>query len=198
MNILILVSAILLWGIVHTILASLKFRAFLHQRLGSDVMRGYRLFYNFFALLSFLPILWLIHILPDRILYLVPMPWMFLLLAGQGLAGLCLLLAVLQTDSLSFVGLRQVLEGEKPSVLVTDGFYRLVRHPLYLFGLLFLWLTPIMTLNLLIVYVSLTIYIFVGAYFEERKLAREFGASYLEYKSRTPMIIPGLLLKRGS
>ena len=198
MDILILISTILLWGIVHSILASVKFGAFLRQRLGPGVMRGYRLFYNFFALLSFLPILWLMHILPDKTLFFVPVPWVFLLLAGQGLAGLCLLLAVLQTDPLSFVGLRQVLEGEKPSVLVTWGFYRLVRHPLYLFGLLFLWLTPIMTLNLLIVYVSLTIYIFVGAYFEERKLAREFGTSYLEYKARTPMIIPGPLFKRGS
>lgn len=161
-------------------------------------MRAYRLFYNFFALLSFLPILWLIHILPDRTLYAVPVPWIFLLLAGQGLAGLCLLIAVLQTDTMSFVGLRQVLEGEGSSVLVTDGFYRWVRHPLYLFGLLFLWLTPVLTVNLLIGYVALTIYIFVGAYFEERKLAREFGAAYLEYKSRTPMIVPVLLRRRGS
>jgi protein-S-isoprenylcysteine O-methyltransferase Ste14 len=72
-----------------------------------------------------------------------------------------------------------------------------VRHPLYLFGLLILWLTPFMTANMLVVYIGLTIYLLVGAYFEERKHSHEFGMPYLEYKSRTPMFIPGLNIKRN-
>jgi protein-S-isoprenylcysteine O-methyltransferase Ste14 len=70
--------------------------------------------------------------------------------------------------------------------------YRWVRHPLYTAGLLFIWLTPIMTLNTLVVFIAATVYILVGAFFEERKLEREFGQAYREYKAATPMLIPGL------
>ena len=196
MNIPVLVVSIALWGIVHSILASPSARDSFQRAVGAEVMRGYRLFYNFFAVVSFAPILWLMRVLPDEGLYRAAGVWFFLMLAGQGLSALCLLIALLQTDTLSFVGLRQIIEGEKSSSLVTSGFYRLVRHPLYLFSLLFLWLTPVMSRNMLVVYLSLTIYLFVGAYFEERKLAREFGAAYQEYRSRTPMIIPGLMLRR--
>jgi protein-S-isoprenylcysteine O-methyltransferase Ste14 len=112
------------------------------------------------------------------------------MLAGQGLSALLLVVAVLQTDTLSFVGLRQLFEEEKPGKLIKRGFYSSMRHPLYTFGLLFLWLSPSMTVNSLIVYLSLTVYILIGAYFEERKLLREFGQEYADYKSVTPMIIP--------
>ena len=118
------------------------------------------------------------------------------MLAGQGLAALSLLATLLQTDALAFAGLRQISEGDKTSGLVSSGFYSVVRHPLYLFGLLILWLTPVMTLNIFAVYVALTVYIFIGATFEERKLDYEFGPIYAEYKSHTPMIIPGLTYRR--
>jgi protein-S-isoprenylcysteine O-methyltransferase Ste14 len=49
-----------------------------------------------------------------------------------------------------------------------------------------------MTLNLFVVFSSLTIYILIGIYFEERKLLREFGQQYADYKSTTPMLLPRL------
>jgi protein-S-isoprenylcysteine O-methyltransferase Ste14 len=49
---------------------------------------------------------------------------------------------------------------------------------------------PVMTLNLLAINLSLTVYILVGAYFEERKLRREFGQVYRDYADVTPMFIP--------
>jgi protein-S-isoprenylcysteine O-methyltransferase Ste14 len=112
--------------------------------------------------------------------------------AGQAGAALLLLLAVLQTDVLSFVGLRQLIEAEEKSELVTSGLYSFVRHPLYTFSLLILWLSPSMSLNTCIVYMALTVYILIGVLFEERKLLREFGEKYANYKSMTPMLIPGL------
>lgn len=187
-----LILAILVWGVVHSVTASLGFKDFLRRSLGDGFMRFYRLLYNFFSVISFAPILYLTVALPDRGLYQVPPPWSTLMLAGQGLSALLLLVAVLQTDSLSFVGLRQLFEEEKPGELVTKGFYRFIRHPLYTFGLSFLWLSPKVSLNSFILYVSLTIYILVGAYFEERKLLREFGDEYKAYKSATPMLVPFL------
>lgn len=197
MSLFYLVLAIAIWGIVHSLLASLTLKDFFYQTLGSGFMRFYRLLYNVFALLTFLPILNFMIVLPDRVLYSVPPPWNFLMRAGQVLAGLLLLVGILQTDTLSFVGLRQIFEEEKSAQLVTNGLYRYVRHPLYTFGLLLIWLSPTMTINSLIVFIGLTIYILVGAYFEERKLLREFGRSYADYRYVTPMLIPGLAFHRN-
>jgi protein-S-isoprenylcysteine O-methyltransferase Ste14 len=66
-----------------------------------------------------------------------------------------------------------------------------VRHPLYFFGLLFLWLTPVMTINLLTTYLLFTLYFYIGSFFEERRLRAEFGPAYRQYQQRVPRLIPG-------
>ncbi len=192
-----LAGSVVVWAAVHSWLASQRAKDYANRLLGRGGARLYRLAYNGFAAFSFIPVLILMRLFPDRILYLVQAPWSFLLLAGQALAALCLLLALLQTDVLQFVGLRQIAGPDGPSQLNTSGFYRLVRHPLYLFGLLFLWLTPMLTLNMLAVFVPLSIYLFVGATFEERRLLSEFGLRYQEYRLQTPMIIPTLRRRTG-
>jgi protein-S-isoprenylcysteine O-methyltransferase Ste14 len=65
-----------------------------------------------------------------------------------------------------------------------------VRHPLYTAGLLFIWLIPVMTANLLALNIGLTMYLIIGALFEERKLVREFGEAYIQYRKNTPMLVP--------
>jgi protein-S-isoprenylcysteine O-methyltransferase Ste14 len=75
---------------------------------------------------------------------------------------------------------------------MVSGLYQYVRHPLYTFSLLILWLSPNMSLNSFIVYAALTIYVLIGIIFEERKLIREFGQEYETYRNATPMLIPGL------
>lgn len=187
-----LILAIIVWGVVHSVTASLGFKEFLRRVLGAGFMKFYRLLYNVFSVVSFAPILYLSAVLPTQNLYRVPAPWNYLMLAGQGLSAALLLVAVLQTDTLSFVGLRQLFEEEKPGKLIKNGFYHYMRHPLYTFGLMFLWLSPNVSVNSFILYISLTVYILAGAYFEERKLLREFGQEYADYKTVTPMLIPGL------
>lgn len=186
-----LLLSIALWGIVHSLLAFTAVKDFFQRRFGDGFMRFYRLFYNIFAAISFLPVLYLMITLPDRILYQVPAPFSTLMYAGQGLSILLLGVAALQTDLLSFAGLRQLVEVEETGPLITSGLYRYVRHPLYTFSLSFLWLSPRMTLNSFVVYLSLTLYILVGIFFEERKLVRAFGQDYENYRSVTPMLIPG-------
>jgi protein-S-isoprenylcysteine O-methyltransferase Ste14 len=187
-----LILSIVLWGIIHSIMASLGFKDFLRRTFGSGFMKFYRLFYNLFSVISLAPVLYLMVALPNKDLYQVPSPLNYIMLIGQGVSMILLFVAVLQTDMLSFVGLRQLFEEEKSGRLITEGFYRFVRHPLYTFSLLILWLSPSVSVNLFVVYVALTVYILVGAYFEERKLVREFGKEYEDYKSVTPMLIPGL------
>jgi len=51
---------------------------------------------------------------------------------------------------------------------------------------------PLMTVNVLAINMALTVYVITGAYFEERKLRREFGQDYADYMAATPMFIPFL------
>jgi protein-S-isoprenylcysteine O-methyltransferase Ste14 len=75
---------------------------------------------------------------------------------------------------------------------VTRGLYTVVRHPLYLFSILFLWLSPSLSVNSLVFNIGVTLYFIIGAYFEERKLLRDFGEAYADYKRKTSFLIPGL------
>ncbi len=188
-----LILAILIWGVIHSVLASLEAKGVFARWLGTGFMRFYRFLYNLFSLVTFLPVLALTVILPDQMLYSIPFPWSLAALAVQLIAGVLLVVGLLQTDTLSFVGLRQILEPQPaPSRLVSKGLYHWVRHPLYSAGLLFIWLTPSVSLNTFVLYLSLSVYILIGAHFEERKLLDEFGQDYAEYQVATPMLIPGL------
>ncbi len=194
MSIFILLLALAIWGVVHSFLASHMAKDLFRLKIGS--MDFYRLAYNIFAAISFLPILYLMATLPNQLVYEVPSPWNLVMFGGQLISVILLGIAFLQTDSLSFVGLRQLFEKEQSGALVVHGLYKLVRHPLYTFSLLFLWLTPSVSQNSLTVYIGSTLYILIGVFFEERKLLREFGEAYAGYKNKTPMLIPGLVVRK--
>jgi protein-S-isoprenylcysteine O-methyltransferase Ste14 len=134
----------------------------------------------------------LVGLYPGETLYVIPTPWSFLALAGQLLAVVALIVGLQQTGVWTFLGIKQLLVNSESSEsqMVTSGLYRWVRHPLYTAGLVFIWLTPLMTANLLVLNLGLTIYLVVGAIYEERKLVREFGEQYLRYQKRVPMLIP--------
>jgi protein-S-isoprenylcysteine O-methyltransferase Ste14 len=192
-----IILAALAWGLLHSLLATWWAKKRLLRRFTPHSHRWYRLFYNLAAGVTLLPILALVVLLPDRPLYTVPLPWSGLFVLGQVGACIALVVGLLQTGVLSFLGLRQLTHpsGEAPAELVTSGLYRYVRHPLYTAGLALIWLTPVMTLNVLALDLAFTAYIIVGARYEERKLRREFGQAYADYCERTPMLIPRL--RRG-
>ena len=190
MGTLLVVLASALWGFIHSLTASLKMKEAARKTFGVPVMNGYRLFYNSFSVITFLPILALTAWLPDVPLYTIPAPWVNITLILQLSAVIVLIIGVFQTDVWSFIGLSQIMGRPSEGIIVTGGLYRYVRHPLYSAGLVFLWLTPLMTLNRFVLYLCLTLYIFIGVGFEERKLIREFGKDYLDYKARTPMVFP--------
>jgi protein-S-isoprenylcysteine O-methyltransferase Ste14 len=182
--------SLVLWGIIHSLLASLFIKDLVRGLVGPTLFRLYRLGYNVFAAASFLPVLYLMRSLPDQWVYSVPPPWSYFFIGGQFLSALLLLLALTQTDVLSFIGLSQIYKNQESSALVTKGLYRYVRHPLYTFSLLFLWLTPTLTQNSIVVFLGATIYVLIGTWFEERKLIKNFGQAYAEYQLITPMLIP--------
>ena len=193
MNIVYILLALAVWGLVHSLTASRAFKEKATQIFGGGFMRLYRLLYNGFALLTFLPVMALVATLPNKILYTIPAPWNYVMTAIQGASALMVVVAVMQTGAMHFVGLKQLFVEDTEGKLVTSGLYKLVRHPIYTFSLLFLWLTPIMSENTLVFYTGITLYFIVGAYFEERKLLREFGEEYIAYKKSTAMIVPWLI-----
>jgi len=185
--------AVIAYGLLHSFLASLKIKAQARRWFGPDTDRWFRLAYNLIAVFTLLPILLLPILLKDREIYVIRYPWVILTLILQVLAVIVLIVGLRQTGITPFIGLRQLLlpEDTSPPRLVTAGLYCYVRHPLYAAGLVIIWLIPILTWNLLALYLSLTAYIFIGANFEERKLRLEFGEAYSEYCHHTPMLIPG-------
>ena len=188
----------LLYAAVHSWLAARPVKAWARRKFGPAADRWYRLFYNVFAGVSGLPLLALLAVLPDRQLYAIPLPWSGVALLGQLAGALIAIVGVLQTDPWHFVGVRQLFETqpENPQPLNISGLYAWVRHPLYTGGLLFIWFTPFMTVNLFSLYVLFTLYLFVGAKLEEQRLIHEFGAAYRAYQQRVPMLIPRLRRSR--
>jgi protein-S-isoprenylcysteine O-methyltransferase Ste14 len=63
---------------------------------------------------------------------------------------------------------------------------------MYTTSLLVMWLMPRMTLNLLTLFVCISLYFFLGSIHEEKLLVRQFGRTYEEYQRRVPRIIPGI------
>lgn len=187
-----LTAYFLFFGVVHSVLAGLPVKNALRRQFGSSVDRWYRLAYNIFAGLTFLPMLALMAVLPQKTLYVVAAPWRWLLLLAQlaALAGAAI--TVLQTGALHFLGLTQLFDPNpaENTPLNFRGFYRRVRHPLYTFSLVMLWATPVMTTNSLAAYILFTLYFIFGSGYEERRMAVEFGERYAHYCRSVPRLIP--------
>lgn len=188
-----------IWAVVHSVTASGRFKSFARQRLGERAYDGlYRLLYNLLATITLLPVLIAgAAIVPHQTLWQIPRPFNLLFLAIQllGLGGL--LLSLFQTDPLRFAGfgqfvryLRRQADINPDPVLVMDGTYRFVRHPLYSFSLLILWFAPVMTLSLLLFNIVTTLYFWIGSGYEERRLSAVFGERYDAYRRRVPRLLP--------
>jgi protein-S-isoprenylcysteine O-methyltransferase Ste14 len=184
--------SVFIYGFIHSLLATLRVKERARRAFGPSTDRWYRLVYNIFAGISLLPVLVLPVLLPDRQLYSIPLPWSIIFLLGQALAILALLVGLWQTGAWTFLGFQQLIVpiSDEPDELVIRGLYRWVRHPLYTAGLAFIWFIPEMTLNLLALNIGLTVYLVLGAIYEERKLLRVYGSAYAEYQRCTPMLIP--------
>ncbi len=187
-----------IWGVFHSWLASFSAKRLARKVFGAEIDRFYRLLFVVIAVVTLLPILALVALLPSRTLWVIPTPWIFLTLGIQFLALVALVAAVLQTDVIAFAGIRQVLqpEVEHENELVTTGLYRTVRHPLYLFSIILFWLFPYMTDLTFAFFLAGTLYFLIGTIPEERKLVETFGEQYRQYQREVPWLIPGLKLRR--
>ena len=188
----------IVWAVLHSFLASRRAKAWAKSLFGPGVRRWYRFAFVLCAVLSLAPLAALMVLLPDRMVYSLASPWRWVMTAGQALSLGFLIWTIMGTRPTDFIGVSQLIGRSrqgKPK-LTESGLYGLVRHPMYLFSLPIMWLSPSMTINRLTLYALISIYFFVGTYHEEILLEEEFGQDYAEYKKRVPRLIPFLRLRR--
>jgi methanethiol S-methyltransferase len=182
----------MVFSFTHSLLASNRVKQKLSNILGR-AMRYYRLLYNLLSVMLFgwVMLAWS----STSVLYVAPGIWSLVMYALQLLLLITLMACLKQTGMSSFIGTDLGGTTEKTK-LVTTGCYSMVRHPLYLFSLLFFVLNPVMTTRWLTLTLLSAIYFIIGALIEERRLIAEFGSQYTRYQEQTPFIIPGFKKSR--
>lgn len=174
---------------LHSLLAA----DWLKKRVASTSLhRYYRLCYNLIALSGL--VLLAVCFFREPVNYLLA-PSAFSRSGGLLLllAGAAIILPAFRNYSLlEFSGLEHLTGAAPPPVLRTDGLNSWVRHPLYLGTLVAVvggWLL-FPTHAATAVAAAVLVYLPFGIYFEEKKLLRQFGEAYAEYRKRVKGLIP--------
>lgn len=191
------VFSLVAFAAIHSLTASLPFKRLIMKVAGPRAEKFYLPAYSLLSVLTILPLAYQLYKNPGRVLYKIPSPWRWLMVGGQLIAGFLAPVAFLNASHRFKI--RSQLSGPQDSEegsLKIRGIYRWVRDPFLLSGLLGIWLTPFMTVNLLAVYLLATVYLFLGSLHWETRLVAQFGDEYREYQKRVHRIIPGL--KRSS
>ena len=189
--ILILVFLLVAFAAIHSLMASQFFKRCATRVLGFRAEVLYMPIFNLIALLTILPLAYLLYKNPGPFLYIIPSPCRWLMIGGQFIAATIALRALL--DAANRFKIRSQLSAPntlEASSLNIRGIYRWVRDPFLLSGLIIIWLTPFMTINLLVIYLLATIYLYMGSLHWERRLVSQFGDEYREYQKRVNRIIP--------
>ena len=203
LDILLIVLLFSLFAFSHTWLASRKLKTALVEKIGNRIA-FYRMFYNVSSILFFLAFI-AVAPKPDVIIYDLQFPFDIITFALQVLSLIGLIWTFSQFDSKEFLGISQIIRYfngtykeetlDEKQELKFDGAFKLSRHPVYLFSILFLGFRPQMSLFYLILFICCVVYFYVGSIYEEKKLVEVFGNEYREYQKRTARIFPFRLIK---
>jgi len=195
----------LAFALIHSITVSMWFKDLCRRAFGETFMRvWYRFLYNAVSVITAGVAVYLIAQVPDRTIWTAPV-WLRWLMHGVQAAGFLFGIQAFQyLDTREFMGFRQVwrylakdevrgnLEGLTERELVTTGVYGMVRHPLYVAGLIIFTFSPRITVNGLTITVLADLYFIFGMLIEERRFLRVFGDQYREYQMHVPMMVPRL------
>lgn len=188
-----------LFAIQHSVMARASFKRWLTQFLPLACERStYVLLSSLILLLLF----WQWRPVPAPV-WQVHGIAAWLLIGVHWLGWLIAFASTHMIDHFDLFGLRQAFDALRGTATPGQSFktpllYKIVRHPLMLGFLLAFWATPEMTAGHLLFAIANTAYILVALQFEERDLVAAFGATYLEYRRRVPMLVPRLFGRRRS
>lgn len=182
----------LLFGLQHSLMARKRFKAWLFNYLPRSVERAT------YCLATAAVLFVIVHFwfpMKGEVWQVSSLSTALIVQALGGGGWLLLVLATFQIGHFELFGLAQTyapLTGkEMPEpVFKTPGLYKIVRHPIQLGVLIGIWVVPVSSLNHLVLAIGMTLYIFIGLYFEEKDLIREFGSTYRTYKKRVGKVIP--------
>ncbi|WP_276481186.1 NnrU family protein [Paraflavitalea pollutisoli] len=180
-----------LFGITHSLFAALWWKRRMQTLLGRHYPY-YRLSYSLFSLALLIVIIVYELGLPANWLW-QPSLGAQMVAAIPAITGLLIMGYCIRRYFFYLSGI-DVLLPARPSVggLETGGLHRFVRHPLYFGTLLTVWscwfIWPRLAYG--ISCVMITVYTVIGTVWEERKLVKEFGAAYVAYQQRVPMLLP--------
>jgi protein-S-isoprenylcysteine O-methyltransferase Ste14 len=181
-----------LFGIQHSVMARPGFKAWWTRLVPQPIERStYVLFTNLILFLMF----WQWRPLTSVVWNVESSTLRGVLWALSGAGWLLALYSSFVIDHFDLFGLRQVflnLRGVKytqPQFSVRSV-YRWIRHPLLAGFMIAFWATPTMTQGHLLFAVVTAAYTLVGIQLEERDLAGVIGPAYVEYRQRTPMLLP--------
>ena len=130
------------------------------------------------------------------IIWSVESPVLRLSLIAVAVVGWAYLLAAsFAINHFELFGLQQVYQALRGRPLTESSFverwmYRFDRHPIITGVLVGSWGTPTMTLDHLLIAAGFTVYAWIGVFFEERSLLRQWGQRYEEYSKRVGTIVP--------
>ena len=202
LDVLIIVLLFTIFAAIHSFLATIENKKRFKESFG-NLIAFYRIGYNIFSLLSFY-VIFLLSPKPHIIIYDLPNPYDLLILIPQllSLAGLVWVFRYICVKE--FLGISQVksyfqknytAELDEELTLNIGGPYKYSRHPVYLFSILFLLFRPVMDLFYLTFFMCLVAYFYIGSYYEEKKLIRNFGEEYIKYREKVSRIFPSIPLK---
>jgi hypothetical protein len=184
---------VLIWGVVHSLLARGFTQRFIARWSGDDFVK---VVFTVVAGITQCLMLYLWRPLggtlwqTEGVLYGV-LTFLFACSFGFVFYGSVLL------DYMEVLGVRNIQQHfrKQPAPLPSlclRGPYRHCRHPVYLATLLSFWIGPVMTWARLEFAVLASLYILIGTKLEERDTRRVLGEAYDRYRENVPMWIPRL------
>ena len=189
-----LALATIAWCALHSAMISVSATRTLQKHAGSSY-RYYRLFFNFVAIVSLIPIIVYQHSLKGEPLFDWQRYFRVLQILFIVLGIIFFLLGAKKYDARRFFGFAQLKDSDSRHSMAatpnldTSGIHRLVRHPWYTALLLFLWSRPL-DIATLVINSVFSLYLIIVSLLEERKLVMEFGERYIRYQKEVSMLLP--------
>jgi methanethiol S-methyltransferase len=183
-----------LFAIQHSVMARPAFKRWWTRFVAPPIERSTFVLFASLALIA-LYAFW--RPLPQTIWSAAPGP-LAMVLTGLFWAGWAIvLISTFLISHFELFGLTQVYDRlmKRPAAAIefrTPGFYRYVRHPIYVGFILAFWATPVMSLGHLVFAIATLGYILIAIQLEEHDLVGVFGERYQAYRRQVGMLVPKL------